>query len=66
MKRNCARDWSRPKPTYPLSGKPSEESAEALKKSQDDNEALRIELVEAKSRGKATEARLHEAEDETA
>ena len=43
-----------------------EESAEALKKSQDDNEALRIELVKAKSRGEATEARLHEVEDETA
>ncbi|XP_034708908.1 uncharacterized protein LOC117931950 [Vitis riparia] len=44
----------------------SEESAEALKKSQDDNEALRIELAEAKRREEATEARLHEAEDETA
>ncbi|KAL6316200.1 hypothetical protein AAG906_017747 [Vitis piasezkii] len=44
----------------------SEESAEALKRSQDDNEALRIELVEAKRREEATEARLHEAEDETA
>ena len=28
----------------------SEENAEALKKSQDDNEALRIELAEAKSK----------------
>ena len=44
----------------------SEESVEALKRSQDDNEALRIELVEAKIREEATEARLHEAEDETA
>ncbi|KAL6334838.1 hypothetical protein AAG906_022827 [Vitis piasezkii] len=44
----------------------SEESVEALKRSQDDNEALRIELVEAKSREEATDARLHEAENETA
>ena len=44
----------------------SEENAEALKKSQDDNEALLIELAEAKSREEATEARLHEAEDEMA
>ena len=44
----------------------SEESAEALKRSQDDNEALRIELAEAKRREEATEARLHEVEDETA
>ena len=44
----------------------SEESAEALKRSQDDNEALRIELVEAKSREEATDARLHEAKNETA
>ena len=43
----------------------SEESAEALKRSQDDNEAFRIELAEAKRREEATEARLHEAEDET-
>ena len=42
----------------------SEESAEALKRSQDDNEALRIELAEAKSREEATDARLHEAEGE--
>ena len=44
----------------------SEESAEALKRSQDDNEALRIELEEAKSRGEATATRLHEVEDEMA
>ena len=44
----------------------SEESAEALKRSQDDNEALRIELEEAKSREEATETCLHEAEDERA
>ena len=43
-----------------------EESAETLKRSQDDNEALRIELVEVKSREEATDARLHEAENETA
>ncbi|RVX21939.1 hypothetical protein CK203_000995 [Vitis vinifera] len=43
----------------------SKESAKALKRSQDDNEALRIELSEAKSREEATDARLHEAEDET-
>ncbi|KAL6327627.1 hypothetical protein AAG906_022049 [Vitis piasezkii] len=49
VKRNCARDWSRPRP-----------SAEALKRSQDDNEALRIELAEAKSREEAIDARLHE------
>ena len=42
----------------------SEESAEALKKSQEDNEALRIELAEAKSREESTNARLHEAEGE--
>ena len=42
----------------------SEESAEALKRSQDDNEALRIELAEAKSREEVTDARLHEAENE--
>ena len=44
----------------------SEESSKALKRSQDDNEALRIELAEAKSREEAIEARLHEADDETA
>ncbi|RVW60443.1 hypothetical protein CK203_105723 [Vitis vinifera] len=44
----------------------SEESAEALKRSQDDNEALRIELAEAKSRKEATDARLHEAKNEKA
>ena len=43
-----------------------EESAEALKKSQEDNEALRIELAEAKSREESTDARLHEAEAEMA
>ena len=43
-----------------------EESVEALKRSQDDNEALRIELEEAKSREEATATRLHEAEDERA
>ena len=43
----------------------SEESAEALKRSQDDNVALQIELAEAKSQEEATEARLYEAEDET-
>ena len=37
-----------------------------MKRSQEDNEALRIELSEAKIREEATEARLHEAEDETA
>ena len=41
----------------------SEENAEALKRSQDDNEALRIKLEEAKSREEATETRLNEAED---
>ena len=44
----------------------SEESAEALKRSQDDNEALRIELAEVKSREEVTDARLHEAENEMA
>ena len=44
----------------------SEKSAEALKRSQDDNEAIRIELAEAKSREEATDARLHEAENEMA
>ncbi|RVW59279.1 hypothetical protein CK203_113065 [Vitis vinifera] len=38
----------------------------ALKKFRDDNEALRIELVEAKSREESIEARLNEAVDETA
>ena len=42
-----------------------EESAEALKRSQDDNEAFRIKLAEAKSREEATNARLQEAENET-
>ena len=44
----------------------SEESAEALKRSQDDNEALQIELAEVKSREEPTDARLYEAENETA
>ena len=44
----------------------SEESAEALKKSQEDNEALRIKLAEAKSREESTDARMHEAEGEMA
>ena len=44
----------------------SEESAEALKKSQEDNKALRIELAEAKSREESVDARLHEAEGEMA
>ena len=43
-----------------------EESVEALKRSQDDNEALRIELAEAKSREEATDARLLEVENEMA
>ncbi|KAL6318930.1 hypothetical protein AAG906_001403 [Vitis piasezkii] len=43
------------------------EQAEAsLSAAQDDNEALRIELAEAKSREESTDARLHEAEDEMA
>ena len=42
----------------------SDESVEALKRSQEDNEALRIELAEAKSREGSTDARLHEAEGE--
>ena len=44
----------------------SEESVKALKKSQEDNEALRIELVEVKSREESIDARLHEAEGELA
>ena len=44
----------------------SEENAEALKKSQDDNEALRIELAEAKSKEESIEAHLNELVDETA
>ncbi|RVW14402.1 hypothetical protein CK203_090490 [Vitis vinifera] len=44
----------------------SKESVEALKRSQDDNEALRVELGEAKRREEAIEAHLHEAEDEAA
>ena len=46
--------------------KASEESAEALKRSQDDNEALRIKLAETKRREEAIEARLHETEGEMA
>ena len=41
-----------------------EESVEALKKSQEDNEAVRIELAEAKSLEESTNACLHEAEGE--
>ena len=37
-----------------------------MKRSQDDNEALQIELAEVKSREEATDARLYEAENETA
>ena len=37
-----------------------------MKRSQDNNEALRIELAEAKRREEAIEARLHEAEGEMA
>ena len=37
-----------------------------MKKSQEDNEALRIELAEAKSREESVDARLHEAEGEMA
>ena len=37
-----------------------------MKRSQDDNEALWIELAEAKRREEAIKARLHEAEDEMA
>ena len=44
----------------------SAESAKALRRSQEDKEALRIELEEAKSREEATETRLNEAEDEMA
>ena len=44
----------------------SEENAEALKKSQEDNEALRMELAEVKSREESIDARLHEAEGEMA
>ena len=43
------------------------EQAEAsLSAARDDNEALRMELVEAKSREESTDARLFEAEDEMA
>ena len=43
------------------------EQAEAsLSDAQEDNEALRIELAEAKSREKSIYAHLHEAEDEMA
>ncbi|RVW66417.1 hypothetical protein CK203_066533 [Vitis vinifera] len=41
------------------------EQAEAsLSAAREDNEALRIELAEAKSQEESTDARLHEAEDE--
>lgn len=40
------------------------ENAEALRRSQEDKEALQIELEEAKNREKAIETRLNEAEDE--
>ena len=41
------------------------EQAEAsLSAAREDNEALRIELAEAKSREESTDARLHEAENE--
>ncbi|RVX22177.1 hypothetical protein CK203_000999 [Vitis vinifera] len=50
----------------PAHERASEESVEALKRSQDDNEALWIELAEAKRREEAIKARLHEAEDEMA
>ena len=43
------------------------EQAEAsLSAARNDNEALRIELAEAKSREESSDARLHEAEDEMA
>ncbi|KAL6342419.1 hypothetical protein AAG906_009092 [Vitis piasezkii] len=45
---------------------PSAKIAEALKKSQEDNEALRIELDEAKSREESIDARLHEADGKMA
>ena len=41
------------------------EQAEAsLSAAREDNEALRVELVEAKSREEFVDSRLHEAEDE--
>ncbi|RVW59040.1 hypothetical protein CK203_106725 [Vitis vinifera] len=61
VKRNCAS-----KSVYPLPGRASKESAEALKKSQEDNEALRIELAEEKSREESTDVHLHEGEGEMA
>lgn len=42
------------------------ENAEALRRSQEDKEALQIELEEAKNREKAIGTRLNEAEDERA
>ena len=56
----------RAKASLSVAQRASEESVEALKKSQEDNEALRIELAEAKSREESTDARLHEAEGEMA
>lgn len=38
------------------------EKVEALRRSEDDKEALQIELEEVKNREEATEGRLHEAE----
>lgn len=42
------------------------EKAEALKRAEEDKEALRVELVEAKSREEDMEIRLNEAEREKA
>lgn len=42
------------------------ENAEALRRSQEDKEALQIELEEAKNQEKAIETRLNEAEDDRA
>lgn len=42
------------------------ENAEALRRSQEDKEALRIELEKAKNWEKAIETRLNEVEDERA
>lgn len=46
--------------------KAAAEKAEALRRSEDDKEALWIELEEVKNREKATEGRLHEVERERA
>ena len=43
-----------------------EQAETSLSAARDDNEALRIELAEAKSREESTDAHLHEAEDEMA